>query len=350
MKHRYKMIYVIGLLFITSWSVAQEQTKELFNKTYKVSSNASLELDNSFGNITVSLWNKQEFEVIVELKLDGFNAKETEKFLSKVSIDGEGSSSAVKVSTDWDDNISTNGKRSFELNYMVKIPNGHPLDIENSFGNLSLPDYSGNVKLDVEYGNLNAGKLKSGDIELSFGSGTIEELASGKLEVKYADELDINYLGTVEFETGFSKVTIQKADDIELEGKYGELEIDEINSLSGSSSFSSLEIGTLKKKLDVEVKYVSGKLRVDHIASTFDEVTIESKFSQLDLNFDAGSSFNFHTEHKFGKLRIDKSNFKLTMSDEEDFSAEYKGYVGSSSGTAKVYVSTSYGDADLDIN
>jgi len=350
MKHRYKIIYLIGLLFISSWSFGQEQTKELFNKTFKVDRNIALELDNSFGNITVSLWNKQEFEVVVELKLDGFSAKETEKFLSKVSIDSDASSSEVKVNTDWDDNISTNGKKSFEVNYLVKIPDGHPLDIENSFGNLSLPDYAGEVKLDVEYGNLNTGKLKNGDIELSFGSGTIEELASGDLEVKYADELDINYLGNVDFETGFSHVSIKKADNIDLEGKYGELEIDEINSITGSSAFSSLEIGTLNKKLDLEVKYVSGKMRIDHIAAGFNEVTIDSKFSQIDLNFDSASKFDFHTEHKFGKLKIDKSKFKLTLSDEEDFSAEYKGYVGSNNNSSKVYVSTSYGDADLDMN
>ncbi len=354
MRHIYKIpfAFLSLIIFTNSQGYAQTTTKQLFAKTYDVTKGTTLDLDNSFGNMNISLWNKAAFSIIVELKLEGFSEKETGKLLEKLNIEDEVSASEISIRTNWNNNnISSNGKKSFEVNYTVKVPDSHQLKLENSFGNLSIPDYNGKLDLEVEYGNLNAGKLDEVDIELSFGSGTIDAINKGELEIKYANKVEINELGIVDLETGFSKVFIKKANRIELEGKYGELVIDEINEILGSSSFSTFIIGVLNNKADLEVKYVSGKLRIDHISSDFKAIAIDSKFSRIELNFDQPANFNFHTEHKFGKLNRNNDNLNFTLTHVEDFSEEYKGYVGNqNSSAAEVYIATSYGDASLKNN
>lgn len=348
MKRKYNLIGIIALVLLSTAIKAQEQTKELFNKTYQAT-NKSLSLDNSFGNMTISLWDKQEYAIVVELTLDGFSEKETAKILAALEIKASENGEKIEIKTDWNDlNTNSKGKKSFELNYLVKTPRNGSLKLENSFGNISIPDFNGPIEIDLEYGQLSAGRLIKADIELSFGGGSIASLQKGKLDIMYADKLNIEDLGKVTIESGFSQMKIQNADHINLEGKYGQIEIGTINSIEGSSSFSGLEIGLLKKSLDMEAKYVSGKLDIQHVDPSFDRINIESKFSQINIVFDPQCNFTFSTEHSFGKLKHDSQLIK-NYSNTEDYSAEYKGYMGNKNSSSSVHVTTSYGDADLEV-
>ncbi|MFQ3214361.1 MAG: hypothetical protein ACI9XJ_002648 [Marivirga sp.] len=348
MIRKYNFIILIALVFLSANLKAQEQKKQLFNKSYPVA-NKALSIDNSFGNITISLWDKKEYAVEVQLTTDGFSEKETAKLLSSVAINTSENGDEISISTDWDDlKMNTKGKKSFELNYQIKTPVNGRLNLENSFGNISVPDLKGALVIDLEYGQLSAGRLASAEIDLSFGGGSITSLQNGELDIMYADKLNIGRLGKVELESGFSNVSIESADHIDLEGKYGDIEIGTINTIKGSSSFSGLKIELLKKSFDMEAKYVSGKLAINHVDPGFESIAIESKFSQIKIVFDPQCNFTFTTEHKFGKLNHD-NQIKKNFSNKEDYSADYKGYMGKENSKSKVFVATSYGDADLEI-
>ena len=349
MIHKYKILLIGFLFLVSNGLLAQENSKVLLDKSYPAKGE-SLSIKNSFGNVTVSTWNKNEYKVTVELITDGLSDKEWANLLQKVEIDQSQDNGEIQIRTEWSNqNINTKSGQSFEVNYQISCPKSAQLDLTNSFGNLSVADMDGKIEIDEEYGNLTAGNLAHADIELSFGKGTIESVEKGDLTFKYADKVTINHLGSIDLESGFSHIKVNTADNIDFEGKYGSIEFKSLNNLDGSVGFSSMEIGQLNYALDLEAKYVGGKLYIKNVGKDFKSIDIDSKFSQVELNFDPASSFKFHTEHKFGNLKK-SSALQMTTANEEDFSAEFEGYYGSQGASANVHVTTSYGDLRIDIN
>ena len=59
-----------------------------------------------------------------------------------------------------DENTSCNNcSNTIGIDYDIHIPANNALNIENSFGDIVIPDYTGPVSLTIKYGSLIAGKL-----------------------------------------------------------------------------------------------------------------------------------------------------------------------------------------------
>lgn len=349
MKNKYNIIVLIGLLLINFTSLAQESSV-LLDKFFAVNKNTVLNLENQFGNITVTTWNKQEFSVKVQLILTGLSDKEAQKVKEKVEVTSSQSNELVKVETIFKKggiNMNGSGKK-FEINYDVKIPDNHMLDIKNSFGSFSIQDYDGPVKLNVEYGNISLGSLKDLNLKLAFGNGNIQSVQKGKLNVEYADQFNLNSAVNLELDNSFSKVAIESADVINLDSKYGQLKVGTIGTLVGDAEFSGLKIKRLNKRLDIEGSYVSGSMEIESIARDFEEINLEIEFSSVELNFESGTKIPFEVSTSFGDFKYPDNEVNLTSRIEKDFEKQFIGTLGAGNvSSGKVTIETSYGNATL---
>ncbi|PTB96948.1 hypothetical protein C9994_05060 [Marivirga lumbricoides] len=352
MKKKYNIIVIIGLLLINYTALAQESTV-LLDKSFPVNKSASLELNNQFGNITVTTWNKPEFYVKAQLVLTGLSEKEAQKIKEKVNVSSSQNSDRVSVETLFKKggiNMNGSGKK-FEINYTVKVPDNHKLDIKNSFGNFSIQDYNGPVELNVEYGNISLGNLKTLKLKLAFGNGNIQSIKEGKLDVEYADQFNINSVIKLDLDNSFSKVTIESAELIKLDSKYGTLKIGTVDILEGDSEFSGMKIKRLNKRLELDGSYVSGSMEIESIATDFELIDLEIEFSSVELNFEPGVKIPFEVSTSFGDFKYPNSKVNLTSRIEKDFGKEFKGTLGEgNTSSGKVTVETSYGNATFKVN
>jgi hypothetical protein len=85
------------------------------------------------------------------------------------------------------------------------MPAGLTLDLENRFGKTTLPDLSGKVDVDQQFGDLESGKLSNpGNISVRFGSASIEGVDGGKYDFQF-----VNNTAVLKNATGDIKVNVQ---------------------------------------------------------------------------------------------------------------------------------------------
>ena len=114
-------------------------------------------------------------------------------------------------------NKGNEGERSFYIDYVIHMPSGNRLEIENSFGKTEIGDFKGLVSLTSKFGSLNTGKLDNVDlIDVEFGKAFITEVNNGRIIFKYNDQSRIGKVnGDVKITSEFSgNVQFNVADNI----------------------------------------------------------------------------------------------------------------------------------------
>ena len=292
-----------------------EKTKN-YSKSYAVGGNDLLQIDNRFGKITVITWAKNEFKVDVVMKFSSDNAASVDNMMSGSSISDSRVGSTVSFKTNLAHNDNHNGSKhqSIDINYTVYMPAGNPVDIENRFGSVVLPDLSGKAIIKVSYGALNAGSLlnSQNDVTVKFGDADIENFNSGAIEIDY-----------------------------------GKLKMGTVNNISADIKFSSISIDRLKGSADVNLKYGDG-FRIDAIDKTVKSINVDAQFSKIYLDFKQLANFNFDVTTKFGSFNLDENRMKVTSKTPSDeakgwsSTQNYKGYVGSNGSSNKITINASY--------
>ncbi len=352
MKQLYKYIALACFLLISLMSKAQE-SKVLLDKTYKVNKGTVLSLDNEFGNINISQWDRQEFAIKIRLNMTELSEKESRKILEKVKIEESAQSDIVTIITQLKKGqIGPNGSgKKFEINYDVKVPDLHPLIIKNSFGNFTIQNYNGPIDLHLEYGNISIGNVKELKLKLAFGNGNIQSVEEGDIKAEYADRFNLAKVNSLTLENSYSKMKIAHAGNIAVDGKYAELTIGEINVLTGEIKFSEVKIEQLNKTLELKGSYFSGSLEVNNVSKDFSSINLDTEFSGIDLNFESGVKIPMHIKTSFGDFKYANSNSNFTTKVEKDFNKEFEGTIGSGKQSkGGVTINASYGTIKIKIN
>ena len=200
--------------------------QKLINRSYDVTSEDKLKIDNQFGNVTVSTWDKQQITVDIEIGASAATEEKAQNIMDQISVHEDKDDHEIYFKTDVNDVHNGNGerhkgeegKRSFYIDYVIHMPAANPLYIENSFGKTAVPDMSGLVNLTSKFGSLTAGKLEQVDaIDVEFGTVAIAEITNGKISLKFDKESKIGKInGNVKITSEFSqKVQFIVGDDIE---------------------------------------------------------------------------------------------------------------------------------------
>jgi hypothetical protein len=280
--------------------------QRLINKQYNVTADDKLEIDNQFGNVVVSTWDKNEITVDIEISVRASTEERAQNIMNKIDVkDGrDGKDIWFKTKVGEINNNNNNGnrhgenERGFYIDYVIHMPASNRLDISNSFGKTEVPAFKGLVTLTSKFGSLNTGKLDNVDqIDVEFGRAYITSVNNGKVIFKFNKESRIGKVdGTVRINSEFSQnVQFNVADEI--------TELNVVESYSGI---------------------------------------------RLVVNKDLSAQFDVHTS--FGKFH-NESDFTIAEAreDKEDwgpkFDKDYSGKAGD--GRAKIRIKSSFGSVRL---
>src|SRR5579863_5959018 len=165
-------------------SDSQAYTEE-FHKTYAISADGRVELDNINGNVHISVWDQHE------VKVDAIKRAGTKERLDEVRIEVESSADSLSIETKYPEHDHTfnwgsrNNPASVE--YTLTVPRGVRLDeIKLINGALDVTGVSGEVHASCINGRLEAHNL-SGRAELSTINGRLDarfdQLAGSSVEL-----------------------------------------------------------------------------------------------------------------------------------------------------------------------
>jgi hypothetical protein len=337
------------LLFLTAYFAEAEEMTRRVSKSFNIKKDTKIEVSNKYGNIIIKRWDKNVFDLKVEIEAEGRNEAKTEKILEAIQIDINDriSSGMLSVHTEIG---QISGNSDFSVHYEISMPNTVPMKVTNSFGNIYLGTYVGDLEVVLKYGQLMAEDLQKADVRVEFSSSRceIESLIDGNLDLRYS-KMEISQVGDIEISSQFSELEIENAGDLKLDGRYGSFEIENLKSMRGDIQFSGLDIENLAGSIVLETKHGDG-INLEKVSREFNKIDIEGQFSTVNINMENGATALLEFDLQFGNLRARGDGINFSRVIKENSSSEYSGYLGSSDASSLVKVSTRYGNIRFEVN
>jgi hypothetical protein len=328
---------------------ALAEKRRVVTKTYSVSPKDRLFISNQHGEVRVELWSRND--VRAEITIAGFGStdEEAQSLLDAVEIEEEREGDLIRFETVYEGKAAVNSwwsrggtvqnarERGVRINYLVRMPRYLPLDIRSRFGNAIIPEFSAPLTLRTEHGNISAGQLTGvqKDIRVVYGQAIIKNLERGKLDLSH------------------TKLLLDRAAELELAYKHGQMLIGEVDRLIADLSYSRCQIEKLHESAQMKVAFLE-KFQLPELMNTVKNLNIESSYSDVFLPVAAGTDMNFNVTVNFANFQYPAERVTLTVPQpprtprppqppaRAKMTRTYQGTVGK--GGSKVKITSTYGN------
>jgi formylmethanofuran dehydrogenase subunit D len=271
------------------------EKRKTYEKMYDLSSGDKVKVGNIFGDIKVTIWDKSEVKVKGELIVTAKTEEWANKVIDNLKITDSKSNGKISFQFENDSKIYQNkgSSQTMETNLEVFVPANTTLQLTNSFGDITLPDYSGSIDVENKFGNLIAGKLTNvEELSVEFGKASIESLANANATFKFSKIEIKNLIGANKLNYEFcNKSTLllsNSATTTNITESYSTLNIKPSADFTAAYDIRT-SFGSLKNKTNIDFK------RADE----------ESKYADNDKEYEAqvgNSSNKVKIKSSFGKI------------------------------------------------
>jgi hypothetical protein len=347
-------ILVIAVWIITAFAVQDEYTKR-YHEEFDTNDETELVIQNKYGEVDIKDWDKDLVEIDVVVTVEHPDKERAERILSLISIDLSKEGNTIKAITQIDEKFhrihwgwGKSGKQ-FSIDYTVNMPKDLKLNLLNKYGNTFINELTGEVTIEIKYGNLKANKILRGNIKplsnliLGYGKATIEEVNWLKTDIKYS-KIEIEKSKAIVILSKYSKIYVDQGSSIVAESKYDDYDIGHITNFVCESGYTSYKFDQIDKKFDLTTKY--GGVKVGYIPKDFESIKISNEYGGISLGIDENASYYLKGEAKYGKIKHPESRTLSRII--ENTSSSVDGIIGSEeSPKAKVNIWTKYGSVQL---
>ena len=260
-----KSIYKITLLFllfplITSANIDEkkhEKNKKI-KKEFSANKDAKVSINNKYGNINITTWDKNRVEIEVTITVKGDDLERVENMLDNIDVDFESSSNFVSAKTTLEKERkswsfwSKSKNLSYKINYNIKMPRTNDVDLNNDYGSIFLDDLSGRASINCDYGKISVGELSADN---------------NNINLDYCSSSSISYMKSGNINVDYSKITIEESENIKVNTDYSTLKL-EISGHTDRSGLDSLNIRLSKERAESVYTYLvengADKKRLSH--------------------------------------------------------------------------------------
>ena len=227
------------------------------NKSYNVSSSDKLNIQNSFGSVKVTTWDRNEIKVDVDIEVSANTEAFAQKILDRISVTDEKGSKGISFETKMKDiNNSKEDKSTMHINYSISMPSNNPLTVKNEFGSTTIPDFRGEVDLTSKFGSLTTGNLTSiKSINVEFGKANLTNITNAPVTIKFSKAVISKLSGAVKMNLEFCSSVRLSLDanlsSLDLKTSYSTVNLKPLGDLSASYNIST-SFGSFKNTTDVK--------------------------------------------------------------------------------------------------
>lgn len=320
MKKRTKMKYFksTAALLVLSLSLCftgqAQEAKRSIQKNFPLTSNGKLSIDNRYGSVKLSPWNKQEVQLVVNIKVDAGKLDRSEEVLEEIEIEIDATPNAISAVThigdqnrNWWSNwgIFRGGNINYSIDYVVQLPQSASMDIKNAYGDIFIDVTDGPAVLDCSYGSIEVGELNhpDNDIDIRYAPNShIDFIQGGKLMADYSG-LTIHKAGKLSYDADYSKSEFDEIEQLDFEADYGRLTVGKVGALRGDADYLSIKIGQVRKILKINMDY--GGIQVRNIQPTTESVRLTTDYTGITLEADPNWEFQFEVETEYANFKSD---------------------------------------------
>jgi hypothetical protein len=322
------------------------KTKNI-KKAYYVNSDAGINIDNSYGNVTLSTWDEDKIELDINIKVSGTNEAWVNQRINEIDVDINALKNLVSAKTILGNtNYRAKGNNnSFEINYIIKIPKKGGVTIRNKYGSIFANDLWSTTDLYCKYGKIATGKLYGGKntIQMEYCPGsTIEYINYGAITARYSG-LRIDLFSRIDLLSDYTDVNILEGDLIKYSSKYGTLIIEKAKSVEGTANYMTLKFGEINDNFKLTAKYC--EITIDNLSAKSNDLAINAGYSNMKIGYNNNFAFDFDINVRYANFKYEND---LIFSDREEtnYSKSFQGYFNKK-GLHKLTINSDYGNINL---
>ena len=333
---------------IKKWDHEKSKT---IKKEFEVNADALLRIDNKFGNLDVVSWDQNRIEIEVKITVSGNNESKVIERLSQIDVKFESSRSEVSARTSMEKSSSgwfkSNNKMNYQIDYKVKMPVTNQANFSNDYGSITLNELKGQARISCDYGKINIGSLyhDNNQINMDYGSNSVIGLMNGGDINSDYSKLTIEKAKNINLSADYTDTTFENIENLEFSCDYGKIVVENGNRVSGSGDYLTMKFGKLNKSLEVSSDY--GGIKVDKLMKGFESVKVKSDYTGIKIGMEPGSSFDFVANLEHGSFDYDSDGITYEKKVVKNSAKYYEGYVGTKGSGSRIDVSSEYGSVKL---
>ncbi|WP_299336167.1 hypothetical protein [uncultured Psychroserpens sp.] len=355
----YKLLFAFILIPTMTFANVNDNwngkhTKEkTIKKQFDVSANATLKVNNSYGNINITTYEGSTITFEIKIKTNGNDLEKVQKKLDDINVEFNNSGSVVSAKTLFNKNKSRswwnwgkNNNVNMEINYIIKMPITNNVDLNNDYGSIDLDKLEGRANINCDYGKITTKELMADNNSLTFdytNNSYFEYIKSGRINADYsgytvgkAKSLDIN--------ADYTKSEIEIAENINYNCDYGSMKINNVNNVDGNGDYLTLRLGTIYKNVSIKADY--GSIKIEKMAANAGNIEIESDYNGITIGYDPAYNFNFDIDLEYASLR-NADDFNFTNKRIKSSDKYYQGYYGNSNSGNMIRIKSEYGSVSF---
>lgn len=330
-------------------------TKEKkLSKTYTVSPNSLLKIDNSYGNVDITTWDQNTVSIEVFIKTNGNDEKKVKEKLDEIDVEFRQNSSGVSAKTHfsrdnaswWSQLFGGSSNVSMEINYVIKAPVTNHVDLSNDYGHIFLDKLTGNAKISCDYGRVDIGELhgNSNQVSLAYSRNShFGYINRAVIKAAYS-EFTIEDAKSLEINADYTTSKIKRTELLKFNCDYGSLAVDKVKRISGSGDYLTTRIGDIHQAADINFDY--GSLSIDKIIKGAGEIKISSNYTGVKIGYDRAHPFRFDIKSSYSNVK-GLDTFEINKQNQGSNTKSYSGYHLNESGRGNVIIDSRYGSINF---
>lgn len=319
------------------------------SKTYTVTPDALLKINNSYGNVDISTWDQNTVSIEVLIKTSGNDEQKVKERLDEINVEFRQTSAGVSAKTIfskensswWSGLFGGNSNVNMEINYVIKAPVTNNVDISNDYGNIFLDKLTGNSKISCDYGRLDIGELRGNINEISFDysrNSHFDYINKAVINADYS-EFTVEDAKSLEINADYTNSKINRVELLKFSCDYGSLNVDKVKRIAGNGDYLTTKIGQLHQSAELTLDY--GSMSIDKILKGAGEVNINSDYTGIKIGYDPGHSFTFSVNSSYGSIK-GIEDFEVNKQNQSGTDKNYSGYHLNSSNNSNISINSSY--------
>ncbi|PWK17374.1 hypothetical protein [Xanthomarina spongicola] len=354
----YRLITLLLLMPVISLASTnniekEKHTKEkTIKKSFNVSANATLKIDNSYGNLDIVTWNENRIDIQVIITIKGNDEDKVQQKLDDITVDFDATNSLVSAKTIFNKSKSSwwnwggNNNVNMTINYVVKMPVTNAVDLSNDYGNINLDKLEGRATISCDYGKITTKELMADNNRISFDYTSncyFEYIKSGEINADYSG-FTIAKAKNIHVNADYTSSIIEAVEDVNYVCDYGSIKINKANNIIGNGDYLTVTIGDVYKNVTLEADY--GSIKIANMTENSGNVNIESDYTGIKIGHAPGYHFNFDINLEYASLK-DSGDFQFNKRREESGENYYSGYYGASNSGNLIKIESEYGSVSF---
>jgi hypothetical protein len=262
-------------------------------KTYPARPGVNLTVNNKYGSVIVSIWDRDSVKIEVTRKIYEKSRDRLNTLRENIDIEYRVVSNSISVETVFGSrhsslvrdlremaNLSVSDSHS-RIDYRIFLPSHLNLTIINKYGNVVLPSLNGKVNVDLSNGDFQARDL-NGDVNLtlSFGKAILGQLKKGNVSLNFVNFAG-EKMGQMHLEGRSSEIKIQSVDVLDLKSRRDKVDVARAGSVVADGYFSSLQFLQVERQASLKLTY--GELSRMVLTKTIQQCDIVSQTCNVNL-------------------------------------------------------------------